>query len=447
MTDYGILLVTPDFPVSTKSKNHKDFIPVGLLKLANYYKSQGSKIHLSFGKDPDVPFIPNKILITSLFTYWSEYVWDCAEFYRKSYPKSKIYVGGIYTSLNHDTVEFQEKLRKFNAKAFIGQDQNAEKCIPLYSLIGNVDFHVMHATRGCIRKCSFCGTWKIEPEFKPKSLENILQEITSVGKNRIVFYDNNLLAHPQIYELLDSISKLKVNDRSITCESQSGFDGRLLTSEMAKSLKKARFQYPRIAWDGKYSDCSRIKKQIDLLCNAGYTRKDIFVFMIYNFDIPFEEMERKRKKGFEWGVQIVDCRYRPLTQLYDRYKPNAKAGTQTSKDYYIHKSADWTDEKIRVFRRNVRKQNIGIRYGGTSKKYIESLEKRFSPLRSLFKRFGVKELTPRLDEFDKSRSWQRRVELMKKIRNRCEVSRTVVPSLTGLTISRIDKKLEHFAKN
>lgn len=34
--------------------------------------------------------------------------------------------------------------------------------------------------------------------------------------------------------------------------------------------------------------------------------EDIFVFMIYNWDIPFEKMELKRVKCWEWKVQIID---------------------------------------------------------------------------------------------------------------------------------------------
>jgi hypothetical protein len=78
--------------------------------------------------------------------------------------------------------------------------------------------------------------------------------------------------------------------------------------------------------------------------------------MIYNWDIPFEEMEEKRIKCWEWRTQISDCRFRPLYQTYDYYKPRLK---QTNEDYHIHKG--WTDSAVKLFRSNVRKQNICIR--------------------------------------------------------------------------------------
>jgi len=74
-------------------------------------------------------------------------------------------------------------------------------------------------------------------------------------------------------------------------------------------------------------------------------------------------MEKKRIKCFEWGVQISDCRFRPLDQTYDNYNPRKYAKGQSEDEYHIHKKGGWTDEKIREFRRNVRRQNICVRFG------------------------------------------------------------------------------------
>lgn len=62
-----------------------------------------------------------------------------------------------------------------------------------------------------------------------------------------------------------------------------------------------------------------------------------------------------------------DCRYRPLDQLFDNYNPRAKF--QTADDYNIH--PDWTDAQIRQFRRNVRRQNIIIRFNFRSEAQLD----------------------------------------------------------------------------
>ena len=83
--------------------------------------------------------------------------------------------------------------------------------------------------------------------------------------------------------------------------------------------------------------------------------------MIYNYELTYEEMEKKRVKCAEWGVQITDCRYRPLNQTFDHYSPHKTKG-QTEKDYHIHKESEWTDSKVRKFRRNIRRHNICMRH-------------------------------------------------------------------------------------
>jgi hypothetical protein len=125
---------------------------------------------------------------------------------------------------------------------------------------------------------------------------------------------------------------------------------------LATLLKSAGFRYPRIAWDWKYLEHNNIKKQLDILVNGGYRYDDIFIFMIFNWDISFEEMEKKRIKCWQWNTQISDCRYRPLDQTYDNYKPKK---SQTIKDYHIHEN--WTDALVKQFRKNVRRQNICVR--------------------------------------------------------------------------------------
>jgi len=202
------------------------------------------------------------------------------------------------------------------------------------------------------RHCPFCGVWKIEPEFVPK--ESIKNEIV---KNKLVFYDNNLLANPYIEKILKELSELEIKGKPVYSESQSGFDGRLLTFKLAKLLKKARFINPRLAWDSPFKDENKIEKQINILRKAGYKSKDISIFMIYNWEHTFEEMELKRKNCYEWKVQISDCRNRPLTQLHDDYEPLKDQSNGI--DYHIN--PNWTDAEVKQFRKNIRRQNICVR--------------------------------------------------------------------------------------
>ncbi len=361
----NILLIEPDFPIPQKSKNHKNFLPIGLLKIASYLREKGEKIKLIRGL-PNNPrelrnikrFNPNEVWITSLFTYWAEHVRDTVKYYKNIFPKAKIIVGGIFASL----------LPKKKVKQFTGCDEvyqgvipEAENLKPAYDLLKNsnphpIDYQIIHTSRGCKRKCSFCGTWKIEPEFLYE--KSIKDKITY---KKLVFYDNNFLMNPYIENVIEELINLKKDRKIFWCESQSGFDGRILMRKphLAIMLKKAGFRYPRIAWDGIYDKYPKIKNQIDILKKAGYSSKEIYIFVLYNCNIPFDEMEEKRIKCWKWKVQIADCRFRSLDHLFDNYDPRIIG--QTSDDYYIHKK--WTDALVKQYRKNIREQNICVRHG------------------------------------------------------------------------------------
>jgi hypothetical protein len=345
-----ILLVEPVFPIPTKSKNHSNFLPIGLLKLASYFRSQKFKVQLVRGNE-EALFYPRNIYITSLFTYWSSYVKESVTFYRNLYPKSIIIVGGIYATL------MPKHCKEYTRcdEVFVGQHKEAEKFLPAYDLV-DVDYQIIQGMRGCSRKCPFCGIWKIE-KLSFKNAKQIQNEICS---NNLIFYDNNMFVNPDIENILIMLSETTYNGRILKCECQSGFDGRILAKKpaLAKLLKIARFENIRLAWDFAYEQYSEVEDWILILEDAGYKRKDIFVFMVYNWSFDFEELEEKRKKCFEWGVQIADCRFRPLNQTFDNYNSHVKL--QTSEDYYIH--SNWSDYLIRKFRSNVRKHNICIRY-------------------------------------------------------------------------------------
>ncbi len=365
----NILLVYPDYPIPHKSIHHKNALPIGLLKLSSYYKNE-KKASVQLVHGNKLPYESKEIDIievTSLFTYWSQYVWDTVAFYREAFPdykKTKIRIGGIYASLHHDKKEYIALCRKYHVSRFKGVNKHAEKYFPDYKLLiekgVKLDFQIVHTSRGCHRRCTFCGTWIIEPEFECKnSILKLIEPGFELGLRNLVFYDNNLLKNPNINAILGELIELKRNKKIGWCESQSGFDGRLLLKEpeLASLLRQAGFRFPRIAWDWGYDQWPQIKKQIKILIDSGFSKKNMSVFMIYGWDIDFKEMEKKRIKCWEWGLQITDCRFRPLDCLQDKYNP--LIDQSDGSDYYIH--PNWTDAEIKQFRKNIRRQNICIR--------------------------------------------------------------------------------------
>lgn len=447
----NILLIEPNFPFPSKSKNkankvHKNFVPVGLLKFAALYKERGDHVKLVRGTKSlkRIGFVPDEILVTSLFTYWSQQVWDCIDYYRSLFPNAVIKLGGIYATLHADTKKLQNLSKIYNVEICKGLHPEAEQHVPDYSYLPPVDYHATHMMRGCIRRCSFCGTWRIEPKISNKTKDQILNELKTIKKNKVIFYDNNLLANPNIKEILRAFSELRIHNRPVIFESQSGFDGRLLEKdpELAVLIKKSRFQNVRIAWDNGLEDKKSIRKQIGLLTKAGYATKDISIFTIYNFDRSYEDMSKKLECCKKWGVQITDCRYRPLNLDYDNYNPHTKQ-KQPRGSYYIHRSSGWTDEKIRDFRHKVRVHNIWIRYAkDKGAKYNKKMEK-WSRINNTYKYFKLPR-PPRMEQIEKSNYLSKRITLLNKLKNHCEINKIQPPDFSCYSSGKLQKYLIAF---
>ena len=132
-----------------KSLNHKDYLPVGLLKLATWHQAKGNQVALSLGY-LRTDFEADEVYVTSLFTYWADHVRDAVLHYRCCLPAARITVGGIYASLQPD------HCREYTGcdAVWRGVHEGAERCRPDYSLV-DTDFQIIHASRGCIRRCTF----------------------------------------------------------------------------------------------------------------------------------------------------------------------------------------------------------------------------------------------------------------------------------------------------
>lgn len=354
----SVLLIEPAYPHVSKSRNHSNFCPIGLLKICSLLKKHDISFKLVSYDIKNSNSIQNclnidknydLIMVTSLFTYYSKYVKEVVSYCKNNFPKTPVMVGGIYASL------LPEHCKEYTDcdYVYVGLVSEAEELIPSYELV-DVDYQILHTSRGCIRRCGFCGTYKLEPEqIYLKSVKHL------IVKKRLVFYDNNLLANPYVEDILKELIELKNNRQINYCESQSGFDGRILQEKphLAKLIYEAGFKNPKIAWDGAYSEKENIQKQIQLLIDSGYQNNKIGVFMLYNFDLDYEELERKRVAVFNMGCMIMDCRYRPLTQTFDEYNPFKE---QDNTDYYIN--PNWSDTQIKTFKRNVRYTNICIMF-------------------------------------------------------------------------------------
>ncbi len=245
---HRILLIEP----SRSKRYHTTYPPLGLLKLARWHRLKGDKVRLISGLD-GTGYEPDRIYITSLFTYAWEPVHETIRYYQQKYPQVPIIVGGIYASLCSEKLkeEFGNSIRIQR-----GIIPKLDNLLPDYSLVPDWDASMVFATRGCIRRCPFCSVKDLEPKFTARrSISNLVHP----RHRRIIFWDNNILASPFWQDIFAELAEL-----GKPVDFNQGLDARLLTEKVLLAMEKIKVPIVRLAYD---SDAIRepLQKAINLL--------------------------------------------------------------------------------------------------------------------------------------------------------------------------------------
>jgi len=347
-----VLLVEPQ----KSRKYHTQYPPLGLLKLSAYHKQKGDVANFVRGFDDDT-FYPDKIYITSLFTYAWEPVHEVIRYYSEKYKKAEIIVGGIYATLceGHLREAFKDRIRIHK-----GLYEEVEDILPDYSIIPDWNASIIFASRGCVRSCPFCSVKVLEPKLKPKKS---IKHLIYPGHKRVILWDSNILASPfwrNIFQELEE-SKLEI-------DFNQGLDARLIDLKVIESLKRLRIPIIRLAYDTQEVRES-LKRTIELLKESGFKGRKILVYCLYNnpFEKDMPETFLKRLQDLiDWGVVSYPMRYEPL-------EPRQK-------NTYV--SPYWTPELLEM----IAKARRVLGYGGAFPPY-EGLRKKFLDAKSFEQTF------------------------------------------------------------
>jgi uncharacterized protein (DUF2384 family) len=307
----NILLVEPDY--------YSKYPPLGLLKLGKMEERNWNSVKLVRGKVDTNGYIPKKIYVTSLFTYSWKPVHEAIEFYHRQFPEAEIKVGGIYATLMPQNI-----LKEFPyVHIHEGLVPKAEDLLPAYYLLKQVDKwkdwkkSILFTTRGCIRKCPFCVVPRIEGKMKQPKF-SVLPYIQH-GHNEVVIWDNDFLASPYAKEIL-----VELRDNGYKADFNQGLDARLMTEEFAGLLADIKTDTIHMAYDWPFEG-PYIEKAINLLGDAGYRKKNLIFYTLYNFyddkhkkgDTPADFLHRLQDL-MNWGASAYPMRYIPLDSLERR---------------------------------------------------------------------------------------------------------------------------------
>lgn len=362
MRSREILLIEPGYP--------NKYPPLGLMKLAAYHGSSGRGDHVTFTKGEDEEVLSrswDRVYVTTLFTFEWKRTASAIDFAIRAAggQPERVFAGGIAVSLMQEAfvneprwagVRFIKGLLDLPPAMALGLSQEdyefgaddrtgtpIEELVPDYGILDHVDYrypvqdaYFGYASRGCVRKCSFCGVPKLEgAQREMPPLTNLVEEVTSRHgeKKDLVLMDNNITASARYKEVIAEIRDLgftpgaklaRDGERPIKrrVDFNQGVDARILAkSEMfLREMSTICISPLRIAFD--HIGVRKVyEKSIRMAADNQIT--SLSNYMLYNFmDSPADLYQRMRVNidlNEELGIRIwsFPMRYQPVT-LKDR---------------------------------------------------------------------------------------------------------------------------------
>ena len=361
MADKNILLIEPSY----KNK----YPPVGLMKIAQYHGPHGKSDNIRFVKGEDNSALEvawDRIYVTTLFTFEWKKIERSINFALEAAngQSDKVFVGGIAASLLHEEFLKEKKWRgiRFIKGLLTGPAPTAlqldsfteelysddiygpviEDLIPDYSILDQIEYkypvhdaYFVYASRGCIRKCKFCGVPKLEgAQRDTDSISAVVYGVEALfgTKKDLMLMDNNVVASPRYKEIIAEIRDLGFErgatlkrgrvDVQRRVDFNQGIDARILCKDpmYLREMSTIAIKPLRIAFDH-----IGVRKPYDMsiryAADAGLT--DLSNYMLYNFhDTPedlYQRMHLNIELNEELNIRIYSfpMRYQPVN-LKDR---------------------------------------------------------------------------------------------------------------------------------
>lgn len=362
MSKHRVLLIEPDYP--------NKYPPLGLMKLAAYHGQQGRGDEVRFIKGRDDSVLSetwDRVYVTTLFSFEWPRTARAIDFaiLAAGGQSERVFVGGIAASLMHDEyineprwagVRFIKGLLddvparslKLSAENFdFGASDLTglpiEERVPDYNILDQIEYcypvhdaYFGYASRGCVRKCRFCGVPKLEGAQRDMPpLANLVDGINRTNgiKKDLVLMDNNITASARYGEVIAEIRDLgfergaklsrsgkKTVNRRV--DFNQGVDARILAKsdyflrEMATiCISPLRIAFDHLGVRKVYETAVRMAADNNITSLSNYM---LYNFMDTHSDL-YERMRLNIRLNEELGIRIwsFPMRYQPVT-LKDR---------------------------------------------------------------------------------------------------------------------------------
>ena len=312
---------------------HK-FPPLPLLKIGAGHVKGGDDVKLVVGRVL-VAGDFDRVYVTSLFTWeWRE-ACSCVRYY-KALLNAETWLGGVYATVHY------EHAKKHSGADYVhrGLLEWVEDEIPAYSLLKDTpwegwDASLVHASRGCTSKCSYCVVPKMEGSIKGRES---IKKFVMRDHRWIVIMDNDFLRNPYVDKIFKELRYFS-RRKGYWIDFNQGLRAADIDLETAKKLSQLKVglfgeehRGIRIAYDF-LSQTDAVEKAIRNLERAGIKPRNVHVYNLYNFRESPDEFFERVKRTLLLGANSYPMRYQPLESL--------------EKNEFIDEKAGWTHEKLR----------------------------------------------------------------------------------------------------
>lgn len=374
MAKKNILLVEPGYP--------NKYPPLGLMKIAAYHGRHGCDDDVLFVKGDRSDVLDrawDRVYVTTLFSFEWKRTSAAIDFALRAArgQAERVFVGGIAATLMLD--EFIRQPRWTGIRFIKGLLDQApatslqlsaidgdfgasdlsgtpiEELVPDYSILKHIsyeypvhDAYFGYASRGCVRKCSFCGVPQLEGgQREMPSIEDLVAGVDKRfgAKKDLILMDNNVAASTRYKEVIAEIRDLGFERGAVFARSDAspikrrvdfnqGVDARILakTPMYLREMAKICVDPLRIAFD--HVGMRRVyERSVEMAADYGLT--SLSNYMLYNFmDTPddlYQRMSINIELNERRGIRIwsFPMRYLPVTM-----KDRSHVGTNWNR-YYL----------------------------------------------------------------------------------------------------------------
>jgi len=275
----------------------------------------------------------DEIFVGCTFTYHNKPAHKVIELCKERMPQTPVTFGGIYPTLAPEVAKTSRADEVFTGPYPGIEDQSLD-----YDFLGGPpDFILIKGTSGCPHHCAYCAVHKLEGHrFSHRDPAEVFAEIRRAheryGLAEVGMWDSNILM--QYDDYLGAILKQIIDsDLTFRMAAPEGFDYRVLTPEIAQTLKAAGFRRISLALENADDTYAReelnrsnrigqFKDAIGYLREAGFSGPNIRIFIIVGLPgQPIRNVIDSIRFVWSLGCNVTLFPLTPIpgTALYESY--------------------------------------------------------------------------------------------------------------------------------